>query len=77
VLSQGHAWWHLFSGLGANWLIVGLTCELGVRVRVGALLMRCLIVDLRLAVTDPLAFEVAHYWGFVPYVRWRQQTSAK
>jgi hypothetical protein len=27
--------------------------------------------DLRLAVSDPLAFEVAHYWGCVPYVRWR------
>jgi hypothetical protein len=28
VLTQGHAWWHLLTGLGANWLIVGLTCEL-------------------------------------------------
>ncbi|KAG8781592.1 hypothetical protein FRC12_021716 [Ceratobasidium sp. 428] len=54
ILTQGHAWWHLLTGLGANWLIVGLTY-------------------LRLAVTDPLAFEVAHYWGIVPYVRWRQQ----
>lgn len=27
VLTQGHAWWHLLTGLGANWLIVGLTCE--------------------------------------------------
>ncbi|QRV94012.1 alkaline ceramidase [Ceratobasidium sp. AG-Ba] len=47
ILTQGHAWWHLLTGLGANWLIVGLTY-------------------LRLAVTDPLAFEVAHYWGIVP-----------
>ena len=27
-LTQGHAWWHLLTGLGANWLIVGLTCEI-------------------------------------------------
>jgi dihydroceramidase len=27
LLTQGHAWWHLLTGLGANWLIVGLTCE--------------------------------------------------
>ncbi|CEL60894.1 Alkaline ceramidase 3 OS=Mus musculus GN=Acer3 PE=2 SV=1 [Rhizoctonia solani AG-1 IB] len=52
LLTQGHAWWHLLTGLGANWLIVGLTY-------------------LRLAVSDPLAYEVAHYWGFIPYVRWR------
>ncbi|KAJ1304590.1 hypothetical protein OPQ81_005733 [Rhizoctonia solani] len=54
LLTQGHAWWHLLTGLGANWLIVGLTY-------------------LRLAVSDPLAFEVAHYWGVVPYVRWRDE----
>ncbi|KAF8739560.1 Alkaline phytoceramidase, partial [Rhizoctonia solani] len=52
LLTQGHAWWHLLTGLGANWLIVGLTY-------------------LRLAVSDPLSYEVAHYWGCVPYVRWR------
>lgn len=28
VVTQGHAWWHLLTGLGANWLIVGLTCKL-------------------------------------------------
>lgn len=28
ILTQGHAWWHLLTGLGANWLIVGLTCEI-------------------------------------------------
>lgn len=27
VVTQGHAWWHLLTGLGANWLIVGLTCK--------------------------------------------------
>ncbi|CAE6459164.1 unnamed protein product [Rhizoctonia solani] len=56
LLTQGHAWWHLLTGLGANWLIVGLTY-------------------LRLAVSDPLAFEVSHYWGCVPYVRWREESN--
>ncbi|CAE6380953.1 unnamed protein product [Rhizoctonia solani] len=56
LLTQGHAWWHLLTGLGANWLIVGLTY-------------------LRLVVTDPLSFEIAHYWGCVPYVRWRDEAN--
>jgi dihydroceramidase len=32
AFTQGHAWWHLMTGAGADRIVVGVSCESAVRV---------------------------------------------